>query len=207
MKVDGQQPLYANWLSMGVLNAYASLIFGRGMSVGLLVLGASCFDFGAGTAGVSAALASFCTTVALGYRRDVTLRGHFGFNAVLCGLALGHGHPVTPLLLIKAAVLGSVAAMLTASLSELLDTKLQLPVLALPYVLVTSLLGLVGGTGYATAHDTFAYVPDLPVHLPALVADTLRSFGSIIYAPTTAAGLLVFLAATLTSRFLAGIGV
>jgi len=213
MNLDRQQAWYANWLAaiqqgvVCILRAYSALVFGRSTATGVLVFGASCFDLGAGTAGFGAVLGALCTAEALGYRRDLTHRGHFGFNAVLCGLALGHGHCVTVLILVKAALLGSVAAVLTASLSQFLNQRFQLPVLASPFVLITSLLDLTVGSPQSIYQSSFVGVPDLPVHLPVPVAGALRSFGAIVYCPTTAAGMLVFLAAVLTSRFFAGFGI
>jgi len=212
MNLDRQQAWYANWLDaiqhgvVCILRAYSALVFGRSTATGVLVFGASCFDLGAGTAGFGAVLGALCTAEALGYRRDLTHRGHFGFNAVLCGLALGHGHCVTVLILVKAALLGSVAAIVTASLSQFLNQRFRLPVLALPFVLITSLLDLAVGSAQSIHQSSFVGVPDLPVHLPVPVAGALRAFGSVVYSPTTAAGALVFLGALLTSRFLAGFG-
>ncbi len=189
------------------LRSYAALIFGQSAATGILVLGASCFDLGAGAPGVVAIVAAIGAATALGYRRDLADQSPYGYNALLCGLALGHGQPVTVALLCKAAALGAFVALLTANLSVFFERGLRLPLLALPFVLAMTVLWPLVGAHATTTRISTTWVPDLPFHLPQSVADTLRAFGGVVFCPTTAAGLLVFLAVLLTSRILAGFAI
>ena len=189
------------------LRAYAALLFGRSAASAALVLGASCFDVVAGTAGVVAILASVVTVRTLGYRRDLAETGYFSVNPLLCGLALGHLQPFSWLLFGKAFVIGIVATLLTAGLSELLGRVAQLPVLALPFVLTSGALATFSGVRSASLGYGRWCVPNLPFHLPETVAVTLRAFGGIVFQPTTAAGLLVFLAVFIGSRIAAVLGI
>jgi urea transporter/Flp pilus assembly protein TadD len=186
--------------ALAALHAYAALLFGRGVAMGLLLLGASCFDPSAGAAGLTAIVGASLTVRKLGYRRDLADAGYFFVNPLLCGLALGHVQPLSILLFGKALILGTVAALLTAGLSELLGRLLQLPGLVLPFVLTSGTLApLLGVRASAPLHQHLS-VPDLPIFVPEVVAATLRAFGGIVFQPTTAAGLLVLLALLIGSR-------
>jgi len=189
------------------LRAYAALLFGRNAASSVLVLGATCFDVVAGTAGLVAMLASVVTVRTLGYRSDLAETGYFSVNPLLCGLALGHLQPFSWLLLGKAFVIGTVATLLTAGLAELLGRVAQLPVLALPFVVTSGALATLSGVHSASPGYGRWGVPDLPFHLPETVAATLRAFGGIVFQPTTAAGLLVFLAVFIGSRIAAVLGI
>jgi murein DD-endopeptidase MepM/ murein hydrolase activator NlpD/urea transporter/cytochrome c-type biogenesis protein CcmH/NrfG len=185
------------------LNAYSALLFSRNAASALLVLGASCFDPGAGAAGLVAIIAAAATVRTLGYRRDLADSGYFAVNPLLCGLALGHVQPLSYLLLIKAFVLGAAATLLAAGLSELLGRLAQLPALVLPFVLTSSTLAPLLGVRSGAPMQGHLSVPDLPVRMPEFVSSTLRAFGGIVFQPTTAAGLLVLLALVLGSRITA----
>jgi len=189
------------WLSG--LRAYAALIFGRSTAVGLLMLGASSLDLVAGLTGILAVISARIVVSLLGYRRDLAEQGFFGYNALLCGLALGHGQPLTPILVGEAVVLGVAATLLTASLSEWLDRVWGLPSLVLPFVLVMSFPWQKLPTRRYSVLVGAAAVPDLPIQLPSICADVLRALGSIVFNPTTSAGVLVLLAGLLASRILA----
>jgi len=204
---------YRSWIRAGgrccraFVRAYSGIMFGQSIPAGLLIFGAAAFDVVAGAAGVAAVLAALVTTLSLGYRRDLADQGFYGYNALLCGLALGHGQPLTVALIAKAAILGVMAALLTAVLSEWFDRIWRLPILALPFVLATSLFWRTVGLSRGTTLLNVAIVPDLPIQFPRLLADILRAFGAIVFNPTTAAGLLVFLAVVATSRILAAFAV
>ena len=181
-------------------SAYATLIFGRSPASALLILGASCFDIAAGAAGLVAVTAATSVARILGYRDDLIQGGFFGYNALLCGLALGHLQPFTGWLLAKAIVAGVVAALLTASLSESLDRLYRLPVLALPFVITLSALAPVLGTHAADTRIDRWVLPNLPIQLPPWATETLKAFAAIVFRDSTAAGLLVLLAFVVTSR-------
>lgn len=193
-------------ISLG-LRAYASLLFGRRLASALLVFGAACFEPSAGAAGVVAVIAAALTVRALHYRRDLADAGYFSVSSLLCGLAAGHLQPISWLLLAKAFLLGSAAALLTAGLAEFLARLARIPVLVLPFVLTAGtlapLLSLQSGASFCPRMS----VPDLPVQLPAAVSAILRAFGAIVFQPTTAAGLLILLALLVESRIGAALAV
>jgi len=185
------------------LSEYAGLIFGRSTAVGLLVLGASSLDVVAGLTGILGVISGRITVALLGYRSDLAERGFFGYNSLLCGLALGHGQPLTTVLVGEAVVLGVAATLLTASLSEWLERVWGLPSLVLPFVLVMSFPWQSLPARRCAVLVEAVAIPDLPIQLPRLCSDVLRTLGGIVFNPTTSAGLLVLLAALLTSRILA----
>lgn len=190
-----------------VTNAYAALLFGRGSAIGWLLLGASCFDVNSGVSGFFALLGAGAVVRLLGYRRDLADQGFFGTSALLCGLAMGHGHALSAVLVCVVLVAGAIAALLTAALSELCNRVFYLPILVLPFLITTTLLQPVtSALCLAPGRMGIPAIPDLPAQLPALLAFVVKSFGAIIFQPTTSAGLLVLIASLLYSRIATGYG-
>jgi murein DD-endopeptidase MepM/ murein hydrolase activator NlpD/urea transporter/cytochrome c-type biogenesis protein CcmH/NrfG len=209
VKTLRNQPLeWASRRYRALLSAYAALLFARGTLVGWLLLGASCFDLSSGALGLSALLGAGIVVSLLGYRRDLADQGYFGTNALLCGLAVGHGHPLSLHLLLLASVAGVIAALLTAALSEYFDRVLRLPILALPFVITTTLLlPALGNYRIFSTGIVIAAIPDLPIHLPGQLAFIVKTFGAIVFQPSTAAGILVLTAVCVSSRIATAFGV
>jgi urea transporter/Flp pilus assembly protein TadD len=190
-----------------LLRSYAAVLFIPKAATGLLVLVATCFEPTVAVCGLLAAVTGTVAVCWLGYRRELVESGFYGINALLSGLVLGHGRAPSAGLLLMAALVGIVAALLTAVLAESFDRLARLPVLALPFVVTASLFWSVlnGYVGVQTAPPPFR-IPDLPFVLPHLVHYALRICGSIVLLPTTSVGLLVLLAIIVHSRLAATMG-
>jgi urea transporter len=195
------------WYGRALLRSYAAVLFIPKAVTGTLLLAATCFEPTVAVAGLLAAVAGTAVVSSLGYRRELVETGFYAINALLSGLTLGHGRPPSAGLLLMAAFVGMVAALVTAVLAELFDRLARLPVLALPFVVTTSLLWPVlnGYAGDRMAPSPFR-VPDLPFVLPHLVVYGLRICGSIVLLPSTSVGLLVLLAIITHSRLAATFG-
>jgi urea transporter/Flp pilus assembly protein TadD len=184
-----------------ILRAYSCILFIPSAATGLLLFLATCFEPATGLCGLVAVIAGTSIASRLGYRRELLDAGFFGVNSLLCGLAVGHGHPLAPGLLLVCALVGTLGALLTAVLSGLFERHVGIPVLALPFVLSISLLwpalhGTLSSAGASVGYS----VPDLPLALPAFAQFTLSSCGLILLIPSSTVGLVVVFALLLYSR-------
>lgn len=122
----------------------------------------------------------------------------FGWNAMLCGIALGHDLALTPSSIAFAFVLGAGSALVSASLAALAAYYGYLPVLTIPFLLTTWF-----GWGIAPSLPLTAATPQLDVWaaaLPAWPALGLQSFGTFLLVPDVRVGLCVLAALLLHSR-------
>jgi urea transporter len=195
----------ARWALAG----YAQVLFNTRPAVGLLVAAATFVNPEHGLSGllglVSANLGARLLELDEGQRHG----GFYAFNGLLVGLALGLYYRVNLPFLLIVAVAGVLAAALAEALRLFFARSLGVPVLSLPFLLVSWAL-------YAAA----ARLPGLEVTvepvwvaqpwagaLPPWLDTVVRSFGAIYFQLNVPAGLLVMGALLLWSRlaFLLGL--
>jgi urea transporter len=185
-------------LADAILRGYAAIFFGERAQAGLLVLAASFWNPKVGLAGlVMAVLAAL-----LPKWLDLPWPGSpvQVCNAILVGLFLAvlrtPSLSLLPWLLLAA---GLVVAARTI-LGDLLWRWNHLPLLSLPFVLVT---------WFQLAAFFPSHAPVIPFQgettawLPLAIVPFLKALGSVVCTPHPVAGLLVFLALLLSSRILA----
>jgi urea transporter len=191
-----------------ILGAYASVLFASEPVVGALLLVATCARPASALAGLLAVLAATATATALGYRVDAVRRGHYGFNALLVGLAAALHHDLDGRLVVLVVLAGVAAAMLTAVLGDLLHRAAGLPVLALPFVLLVAALipaldALPAGTPGVLDH---VWLPaGLLDAVPAPLTWVFARLGAILFAANPLAGALVLLGLAIHSRIAAAL--
>jgi urea transporter len=182
-------------------SVFAQAVFSRHRAVGVLIMLAiatrpTCLVLGL------CALAGAELSV-LGLR---LVRGYvpFGYNALLCGVLLGHDYGLSVTSLGFACALGGVSALTTAMLSSLSAQLGYLPVLAIPATL-TSWFGF----GFAPHLGLVGRVPEVDGcarALPTFIGMLLQGLGAFVWVPSVPAGLLVGAALLLHSRISALIG-
>ncbi|HEY3255036.1 MAG TPA: urea transporter, partial [Polyangiaceae bacterium] len=189
----------ADW-GLPVLRSYGLLTFGGSALSGFLLLVATFERPEAALLGLFAVLVAQGVASLCGYARDTVASGYYGYNALLVGLALAHSEPLS----VRIALLVGGGALLAALLSAVLGDLTRsfgLPVLALPFVLVTS---LVWHTTLAPGALPFWLAPDAPGAAQAAFAKTvLAGLGAIVFRPSELGGALVLLAVVLHSRITA----
>ena len=184
-----------------LIGAYSTVVFATRPLVGALVAAATFLDPGHGLAGLVAVIAATLVARSLGYRVDAIRHGHYGFNALLVGLAAAAHHPFDARLVALVALAGVAAALLTAVLGDLFHRGAALPVLALPFVLLASALApTLDALPAASPGVLDRPLIELALALPPVVDEVLRSFGSIVFDATPLAGMLVLAALLCYSR-------
>ena len=186
--------------SRALLSAYARLVFGSGARVGFVLLLATFERPATAVLGLLAVLVSYAVATAASYAREAVTSGYYGYNALLVALALAESQQLS----FKIAVLVSGGAALAALLAAVLGDVLYrfgLPLLALPFVVVTSLL-------WHTTLSPGALPFWLEPHAPALshasfAESVLSALGAIVFRPTLLGGMLVLVAVALHSRITA----
>jgi urea transporter len=188
-------------LTSATLSAYAQVLFADHRGVGVLLLLASALSPRAGLHGLVAVLAAHGLVRLLRLSEAAASHGRYGYNPLLVGLAVGtffDPGPGTAALLLLSVV---AVVFLEAALESALGAVFYLPLLSLPFVMVTWLslaaapyVGIVARTapGVVPAHG--------PDWLPEVADLYLRSLGAVFFSPTVLAGALVLAALVLHSR-------
>lgn len=185
-----------------VLFSYSQILFTQNRWVGLILLVATFVEPVLGGLGLASVLVSFVVVRLSRFSTEVARRGLYGYNPLLVGLAIGAFLELN----LTAGVLILLAIVAVVYLQTAMESALgyffNLPVLSLPFVLVTFIVLagvpfmkeaqlVAGGISWNTA--------DAP-WLPEWIATYLRSLGAIFFSPGLVSGAVVFAALALYSR-------
>ncbi len=184
--------------------SYAEILFMQRAWAGLLMLGVTFLLPSVGITGLVSVAAAYAFARFIGMGRSFLASGFFTYNALLVGLGLGHLFAVTPLSLMLAAVAGVMTFTLSLMLDSLFRTYLRLPILSLPFVVVSAVLYL-ASLGYSNLlfNEGAALAPTaLPGWVPAWLSGFFSALGAILFLPDPVAGLLLALVILASSRIL-----
>jgi urea transporter len=187
-----------------VLGSYSEVLFLRGWGVGAVILAITAVAPNVAAAGLVAVLAAY------GFARLIEMEpaflesGFYTYNPLLVGLSLGYLFRLTPLTLFFVVTAGVAAFILTHSLYSAVWYYLRLPVLSLPFVLVSSVSYLAAGS-YTNLYVGSLYprpVAAVEAMVPLWLGGFFRSLGAIFFVPSVVAGALIAAALFFRSRIL-----
>ncbi|MBK6465235.1 MAG: urea transporter [Myxococcales bacterium] len=180
-----------------LLHLHAMVLFSRSRVVGgllLLAAATSPVALGHGLLGVAA---GGLALRALGLAPRALREGPYGYNALFVGLFVANTFAPSPASIALTVGAALVCVALTAALTSLL-ARLAIPVLAVPFVLVSwALLGIGPVAGAPPATHLLPLIEPIA---PEPLSGVLRGFGALFFAPEEAAGALVLGALILHSR-------
>lgn len=141
----------------------------------------------------------------VGYEREFLKSGYYTYNALLVGLGIGHLFTISPLSLLYISIAAIITFLITVAMSDVYFKFLKLPILSLPFVIVTSLIYL------SAAKFSNLYVNELYSQgnvvlwlgiFPYWLEGFLKSMGAIIFMPSPFVGLLLMIMIFIQSRIL-----
>lgn len=180
--------------------SYAQVFFADSPWVGLLLVAATAGDPPTFLFGFLSVVVASLVARAWGVDGELGASGYFGYNALLVGAGIGHLYSVSWLALAVAVLAAATTVVLTCAARAFLARTLLLPVLSLPFLVVFWLLvraapdlGLAASQAGVTATPASSAIP-------TVLVDYVRCLGSVLFAPSIPAGILVALALLLHSR-------
>ncbi|MGD8569596.1 MAG: urea transporter [Gammaproteobacteria bacterium] len=194
------------WLTpvFDICRCYAAVLFCDSPAVGAMVLGVTLSIPNIGIAGLLAALTAYLFARRFGFTKqhnDIQHQEPYVYNSLLVGLALGSLYQIN-VQLIPLIALGTVFTVLTTQfLAHVLWRIGRLPVLSLPFVLVTWILWL-AAKSMMGLEPFVAVWPDDLLAIPWL-SGLFKALGLFFFIPHPLAGLFLFLGIAWTSRYLA----
>ncbi|MBX9942645.1 MAG: urea transporter [Reyranella sp.] len=193
-----QPPRRAARLAGPYLRGYAAVLFCSHPLAGLLILAVTFIRPEVGATGLLAALSARAASVQLGYA-EVEQPPEI-YNALLVGLALGSVWSFSPLVAGLAVAAGAITALATHVLSGWLWRLNRLPAMSLAFVVIAWLFA-------AISRDVAFLEPARPVLYPDLhpvwLSHFFTSLGWFLFTPHPVAGVAMFAALLISSRYLA----
>lgn len=187
-----------------LLDSYSEVLFLRGWMLGLGILLVTLLAPNVAMAGMVAVIAAYAFARFIGVGSAFLESGFYTYNPLLVGLSIGHLFLLTPLTLFFVITAGITAFLLTHGLFSASWYYLRLPVLSLPFVLVTSIAYLAAGT-YTNLYVGALYPQPIAAFdsaLPLWMAGFFRALGAVFFVPSVLTGALLAVLLLLRSRIL-----
>ncbi|NJD20598.1 MAG: peptidase M23 [Gemmatimonadetes bacterium] len=187
-----------------LVDSYSEVLFLKGWKLGGAILSITLLAPNVALAGMVAVLAAYAFARFIRMGPVVLESGFYTYNPLLVGLSLGYLFRLTPLTLFFVVTAGITALVLTHGLFSAAWYYLRLPVLSLPFVVVSSLAYLAAGS-YTNLYVDSLYpksVAAVETLLPLWLGGFLRSMGAVFFVPSAVAGALIAAALLVRSRIL-----
>ncbi len=187
-----------------ISNSYSDIFFLRGYQTGLLLLATTAINPNVAASGLIAVFAAYLFAKFINMDRAFINSGFYTYNPLLVGLSIGYLFKITPLTVFFNVVAGISTFVVTAMLYHIFSYYLLLPILSLPFVLVSSSAYL-ASSKYSNLFVTGLYphfTPNLEIYFPLWVSGFFKSLGAIFFLPQVLPGLIISLIILFSSRVL-----
>ena len=188
-----------------IILSYAEIFFGKNLLAGYLIFALTFINPTQGLTGLLSILFAYGFAFSIGFEKQFLKSGCYTYNALLVGLAIGHIFAISPIIILFIAIISILTFLITLSLSDILSRYFLLPVLSLPFVIITSLIYLSAARYtnldimemYNTSHiDLFNNF------FPFWMKGLCRSLGGVLFMPSPIIGLAILLIILIQSRVL-----
>jgi urea transporter len=185
-----------------ILGSYSSILFSSNQVVGFLVLLLSFLNPSAGFMGLLGNFLILLFAKILGVHEDRILKGPYGFNGLLFGLSLSLYHDID-INLITLLIAGVVLLLfLTILLEHIFGYFFGLPVLSLPFVLMSIVIyfSQFNYSGFLIkTNQVYSFNSYFPV-LPLYIELYFKSLGGIFFQTSPWAGFFLAILILFSSR-------
>ncbi len=191
-----------------LLFSYSTLLFMKSRLMGVILLATTFLNPTIAITGLIAWITTFVFSSFIGLRRDDEVAAVFTYNSLLVGFGIGAIFKITFLSLILTIGASVLTVLLSYSLCTIFFTLFRLPVLNIPFTLISMLVYLASARYNALLLDTFNSLTYLDLDfLPSAIHGLLRSTGILIFLPYDIPGLIVLITLFFVSRIAFGLGI
>lgn len=186
-----------------LLNSYSEIFFLSGWRAGLALLLVTLLNPPVGVAGLCSVISAYLFSRLIGMQEQFMQSGFFTYNALLVGLSIGYLFDISGLTLFLVATAGILSFVLSVMLNSIFSYYLKLPILSMPFVIVSSIYWLASqGFGELYVDGIYVHQPVFTMTMPLWAEGFLTSLGAILFVPEPLSGLVIAMLIFLHSRIL-----
>ncbi len=191
-----------------LLFSYSTLLFLKSRLLGLILLLTTFLNPTIATTGLIAWATTFIFSSFVGLKKNDEIASIFTYNSLLVGFGIGAIFKITYLSIIMTIGSSILTVLLTYTLFSIFATYLKLPVLNIPFALVSMLVALASVRYSALILDSFNSLNFLNLKfLPLSIHGLLSNIGVLIFLPYDIPGLIVLISLLFLSRITFGLAV
>jgi urea transporter len=176
-----------------IFSSYAEIFFLPSGAVGALIFAVTLVNPNVALAGIIAVLAAYGFARLVRMEKQFLESGYYTYNPLLVGLSLGNLFQLSGLTVFFIVSAGVFTFLVTVFAANVCTTYFRLPILSLPFVVVSSITYLASlrysNLLVATHHHSALLSMDLG--LPYWLAGFLKALGAVLFAPSVLVGLLL----------------
>ncbi|NQV33867.1 MAG: urea transporter [Phycisphaeraceae bacterium] len=187
-----------------VLCSYSEICFLNHWGIGLVLFALTLVNPNVCVNGLVAVLAAYVAAQFLGLDKAFLASGFYTYNPLMVGLSMGYLFRISPLTCLIVALAGILTFVVTHMMHSISSYYLRLPILSLPFVLISSLAYLASAR-YSNLLVNGLYehaFGNLELYLPVWFSGLLKSLGAIFFMPRVEVGLAMLVLFFLCSRIL-----
>jgi urea transporter/murein DD-endopeptidase MepM/ murein hydrolase activator NlpD len=186
-----------------LFKAYSGIFFLPETKLGLAILLLTLWDINIGLSGLLAVASAQIFARFLDFSKEYLRLDYYIYNPLLVGLGIGFLFKLSFLTAVLIATLAVLTFLLTYAVANILGYYLALPVLSIPFVIV-SVVAYLASYKYSGLFVYYLYQHSIDLSFfPQWLEGFFKSLGAVIFYPDTLVGLILFLLILYYSRILA----
>lgn len=182
-----------------MLKPYSAILFLQSRVIGFLLLLITFINPSVALSGIVAITFALLFAHLLGIKEDFLAHGFYIYNSLLVGMGVGYIYEPTLLSLSLVAIVSSFTFLLSFMTNRLFSVY-QIPILSLPFSIVTMFLYLASLKYSALLSSLVNNATLADITLPLVLSGFLKSVGTIFFLPNNVAGILMILLVLYASR-------
>ncbi len=189
-----------------IVNSYSEIFFFENLWLGSFLLLATFLNPNVGFAGFLCVLSAYEFARFLNLQKTFYGSGFYTYNPLLVGLSIGYIFKLTLFTSFLIVAAGIFTFIVTFSLSNIFYQFFKLPVINIPFVLVSTILYLAAykysNLLVSEYSPSWINLSNLELHLPVWLLGLTRSLGALLFCPHFLGGLIFLIVIFLASRIL-----
>ncbi len=187
-----------------IFNSYSEIFFVQSVRVGILLFAITLVNPYLALAGLISVGAAYLFARFIHMGEAFLNSGFYTYNPLLVGLAIGYLFKITAITIFFLVTCGILTVVVTIVMQNIFSSYLKLPVLSLPFVIVSSIAYL-ASSDYSNLFVNGLYPhsgEQLDIYLPYWISGYFKSLGSIFFMPRVIPGIILSLIVFSNSRIL-----
>jgi len=187
-----------------IVSSYSEIFFIRNFWFGLVVLGVTFLNPNSALAGILAVAVTYALARLIGYKEAFLNHGFYVYNPLLVGFSIGYHFQLNLITCLLVCLAGVLTFGITVILAHVFSYYFRLPVLSVPFIIVSSFDYLATGTFGNLYVNSLLPMYRLPEwHTgPEWLIGFLKALGSLLFLPNVWAGAAIVILILLRSRIL-----
>jgi urea transporter len=183
-----------------LLFSYSMLLFMKNKWVGLVLFITTLLNPNLAFSGVISWLTTLIFAHAIGIRQQNIVHSIYTYNSLIVGFSIGFLFKISFLSILMTIGTSVLTVMLSYALYTFLTQQLKLPVLNIPFFLVSTIIYLASARYSSLFVDSFYSFEGLNIqHLPLFLQGLFKTTGTLLFMPYDLPGIFILIVLALNS--------